>query len=72
MIRVEGPAAAAGLLPDMIIKGVNGRLVHSRDELKQALEVTPAGTEVVFDVSSGSTMERFSIRLEERRGRRGI
>lgn len=72
VLRVDGPAASAGLLPDMIIKGVNGRLVHSRDELKQALAVTPAGTEVVFEVSSGGSMERLSIRLEERDGRSGI
>lgn len=72
VLRVDGPAKLAGLLPGDIIKGVNGTLVHRRLELRQFLTSVLPGQAVRLTVVREGRPLELQIELGPRSGRKGI
>jgi len=67
--RVDGPAKAAGLVPGLVIRGINDQLIHDRDGFRRALSELSPGTSVRFQVMRSGRLERVEVTLEDREGR---
>ena len=61
----DTPAALAGLKPDDVITGVNGKAVATPDDLREAIRKAGAGKDVSLSVLRGQTKQEVKARLGE-------
>ena len=60
-VYVDSPAQAAGILPNSVIKEVNGVSVASRDDVSRVLDQTKPGDTVSLVAENGGTARTYSL-----------
>ena len=62
----DGPAAQAGLQQDDLLTSVNGKPIHSLDDMASVLQQLPAGAKVTFEIQRDGKSQTAVVTLGKR------